>query len=68
MKTKSRCAASTLTQLLSLAAIIPIGTLPAAESGKPNIVMIYADDVGYGDVGCYGAKRIKTPNIDRLAA
>jgi len=42
--------------------------LDAGESaGKPNIVLIYADDVGYGDVSCYGATRIKTPNLDRLA-
>jgi arylsulfatase A-like enzyme len=34
----------------------------------PNIVFIYADDVGYGDVGCYGAVRIHTPRIDKLAA
>lgn len=33
----------------------------------PNIVLIYADDIGYGDLSCYGAKQVSTPNLDRLA-
>ena len=46
---------------------------PGAYSGsdvhksKPNVVLINVDDLGYGDIGCYGATYVKTPNINRLA-
>jgi arylsulfatase A-like enzyme len=45
-------------------------TVPAAEANAkqpPNIIYIYGDDIGYGDFGCYGAKSVRTPSVDRLA-
>jgi len=45
-----------------------LGTAAYAAQRRPNIVFILADDMGVGDLGCYGQKILKTPNIDRLAA
>ena len=54
---------------LSLAAVLAAPLLlGAAEPKTPNIIFILADDLGYGDLGCYGQKQIQTPHIDRLAA
>lgn len=39
-----------------------------SESRFPNIVLINADDLGYGDLSCYGATKVQTPNIDQLAS
>ena len=57
--------------LLASLLLAPLAALHAVEAprtARPNIVFIYGDDVGYGDVGCYGATAVKTPNVDRLAA
>jgi arylsulfatase A-like enzyme len=51
---------------LLLALACPLAAV-AANADRPNIVLIYADDLGYGDLSCYGATKIKTPNLDRLA-
>jgi arylsulfatase A-like enzyme len=51
-------------RLLSLL-LLAAAALPAAD--HPNILLILSDDVGYGDIGCYGCTHAKTPNIDRLA-
>ncbi len=50
-----------------LALLVGAWPLPAATPAKPNLVFILADDLGYGDLGCFGSPHIQTPNLDRMA-
>ncbi len=54
--------------LLLLLVAVTAPLFSAAPAAQPNIVLIYADDIGYGDLGSYGATKVKTPHLDRLAA
>src|SRR5580692_2175091 len=54
--------------LIAMAIIVVFTGLSNAAERPPNIVFIIADDLGYGDLGCYGQKKIHTPNIDQLCA
>lgn len=50
-----------------LVATFSLFGVAASAADQPNILLIYADDLGWGDVSCYGAKALSTPNVDRLA-
>lgn len=56
------------TGLWAALTLLPGGLLSGKSEEKPNIIYIMADDLGYGDLSCYGQKKFKTPNIDRLAS
>lgn len=52
---------------LGLAVLMCAARMDAADQAKPNFVVVLADDLGFGDLGCYGHKVVKTPHLDRLA-
>ena len=74
MKNLSRREFLALTAGGAAAAVIPLAGCQSEFTGQsrradmPNIIFILADDLGYGDLGCYGQKRLKTPNLDQMAA
>ncbi|MCK4959431.1 MAG: sulfatase-like hydrolase/transferase, partial [Planctomycetes bacterium] len=55
-----------LVVLLCLAPVVSFGKADPV-AGRPNVVIIFMDDMGYADVGCYGAVGFETPNMDRMA-
>jgi len=54
-------------RIAAVAMLMALAVSHALAQNRPNVVLIYADDLGYGDVSAYGARRLQTPNIDRLA-
>jgi arylsulfatase A-like enzyme len=56
-----------LRALLAMLGTVVVFSASLAEASKPNFVIIFIDDQGYGDLSCFGSKTIQTPNIDRLA-
>ena len=53
--------------IIAIIFLLPLIFADAQKTTKPNIIFILADDLGYGDIGCYGQQKIETPNIDKLA-
>ena len=54
-----------LVLILFLSLLSGVGV--AQERGQPNLIVIFCDDLGYGDLGCYGSEKNRTPNVDQLA-
>ncbi|MGJ8654377.1 MAG: sulfatase family protein [Opitutaceae bacterium] len=55
-------------KMIALLVLLTAASPSLLQAEQPNVVLIFADDLGYGDLSCYGATKIQTPNIDKLAA
>ncbi len=69
MKLKNSCYKLKVILLITL--LFPAYLVVSAQDkskAKPNIIFIFADDLGWGDLSCYGNNRVKTPELDRLAS
>jgi arylsulfatase A-like enzyme len=58
----------TFLSAIALSLLVPLGAARGADEPKPNVVIIFIDDLGYADIGPFGATKQKTPNLDRMAA
>ncbi len=65
---KTLCLSACGISILPATATTDADKQPEKQPEKPNVIVILADDIGYGDLGAYGATRVKTPNFDRLAS
>src|SRR6185503_9380529 len=70
LRCDSRVYCSEMTRRCLIILLLATVVLPRsgqAAGNKPNIIFIMADDLGYGELGCYGQQKIRTPNLDRMA-